>query len=107
MTTATEMTESVQDGVLKAIEVGQRLTVEAVSAAASTFEGVLPARASTAAAATAPWTEGLISPKELIETSFRFTERVLESQKAFLAELVTITTPPTTSTGSTKKPATA
>ena len=102
MTTATEMTESVQDGVLKAIEVGQRLTVEAVSAAASTFDGVLPARA-----AAAPWAEGLLSPKELIETSFRFTERVLESQKAFLAELVTITTPSTTSSTSSKKPATA
>jgi hypothetical protein len=107
MTTATEMTDSVQEGVLKAIEVGQRLTVEAVTAAASTVEGVLPARA---ASATAPWTEGLMSPKELIETSFRFTERVLESQRAFLTELVTITTPSTASTrstGSIKKPATA
>lgn len=103
MTTATEMTESVQDGVLKAIEVGQRLTVEAVSAAASTFDGVLPARATAAAA---PWAEGLPSPKELIETSFRFTERVLESQKAFLTELVAVTTPSTASTTSSKKPAT-
>lgn len=104
MTTATEMTESVQDGVLKAIEVGQRLTVEAVTAAASTVEGVLPARGS---AATAPWTDGLMSPKDLIETSFRFTERVLESQKAFFTELVTVTAPSRASTSSTKKPAAA
>ncbi len=104
MTTATEMTESVQDGVLKAIEVGQRLTVEAVSAAASTFDGVLP---SGATAAAAPWAESLLNPKELIETSFRFTERVLESQKAFLTELVAVTTPSTPSSTSSKKPATA
>ncbi len=104
MTTATEMTESVQDGVLKAIEVGQRLAVEAVGAAASTIDGVIPTR--TSAVAT-PWAEGLMSPKELIETTFRFTERVLESQRSFLTELVTITTPATPSSNSSKKPATA
>ena len=97
MTTATELSESVQDGVLKAIEVGQRLTVEAVSAAASTMDGVLPARA------VAPLSQGPITAQELIDTGFRFTTRLLDSQKAFLSELASVAVPPTNITTPNKK----
>ena len=87
MTTATEITETVQDAILKAIETGQRLTVEAFSAATSTLEGVLPERP------TVPFASELGSPQETIDASFRFAERLLSSQKAFLSELATISMP--------------
>ena len=87
MTTATEITETVQDAVLKAIETGQRLTLEAFAAASSTFEGVMPERAAT------PFATTLVSPQETIDASFRFAERLLNSQKTFLSELAAITIP--------------
>lgn len=99
MTTATEITESVQDGVLKAIEVGQKLTIEAVAATASTIDGILPARA------VAPLSQGPITPQELIDTSFRFTTLLLDSQKAFLSELTTVAVPSATTATPAKKTA--
>jgi hypothetical protein len=97
MTTATEITESVQDGVLKSIEVGQRLTIEAVSAAASALDGVLPAKA------VAPLSQAPITPQELLDASFRFTTKLLDSQKAFLTELARVAVPPTAVTPPVKK----
>ncbi len=97
MTTATEITESVQDGVLKAIEVGQRIAVEAVSTAAATVDGMVPART------VAPLSQGPMTLQEVIDTTFRFTSRLLDSQKAFLSELTTVATPSTTANGPAKK----
>ena len=82
MTTATEITESVQSGVLKAIEATQRLTLEAVGAAASTVDSYLPERPAL------PFAAGLVNPQEIIDTGFGFAERLLSSQKAFLTELL-------------------
>jgi hypothetical protein len=97
MTSATEISESVQDGFLKAIEVGQRLTVEALAAAASTVDGVLPARSYPT------FGEGLVTPQEAIDSGFRFAERLLESQKSFVSELVAIATPASTPSTPAKK----
>lgn len=83
MTTTTDVADAIQSGVLKAIEAGQRLTIEALSAVASTVDGYLPERGAL------PLT-GVVSPEELIEASFGFTERLLSAQKAFLTELVTL-----------------
>jgi hypothetical protein len=84
MNTTTEITETVQDGVLKAFEVGQRLTVEALSAAVSTVDGVLPARPAT------PQWDGVPSPQELLDSSVRFSTRLLDAQKSFLAEVASV-----------------
>lgn len=89
MTTTTEITETMQDAILKAIETGQRLTVEAVAAAASSLEGVMPQRPMV------PFSSELGTPQETIDASFRFAERLLSSQKAFLSELVTVSMPAT------------
>lgn len=86
MTTATDITETIQDGIVKTVETGQRLTLEALSAAVSTFEGVLPKRP------VPPFTSAL-APKETVESGFRLAERLLESQKAFVGELVKIAYP--------------
>jgi hypothetical protein len=87
MATATEFTETVQDGILKALETSQRVTLEALSAAVSTIDGILPERPNV------PFATALVTPKETLDNGFRFAERLLESQKAFLEELVTIAAP--------------
>lgn len=89
MTTTTEITETLQDGLLKAIETGQRLTIEAISAGVSSLEGVLPARPSM------PFASALTTPDEAISASFRFAESLLQSQKSFLTELVSTIEPVT------------
>lgn len=83
MTTATDITEAVQSGVLKAIEASQKLTLEALSAVTSTVDGYLPELPSL------PFT-GVVSPQEVVEASFGFTERLLSSQKAFLTDLLSL-----------------
>jgi|HubBroStandDraft_4_1064222.scaffolds.fasta_scaffold492755_1 hypothetical protein len=85
MTTATDITEAVQSGVLKALEASQRLTIEALTAVSSTIDGYLPE------VPTLPFT-GVVSPQEVIDAGFGFTERLLTSQKAFLTELVSLAT---------------
>jgi hypothetical protein len=85
MTTASEIAETVQSGVLKAIETSQRLTLEALSAATSTIDGYLPDRTSI------PFASGLVSPQEVIDAGFGFAEKLLSTQKAFLSDLLAVT----------------
>jgi hypothetical protein len=101
MTTATDITESVQDGVLKAVEVGQRLTIEAVSAAASTMDGFLPTKAMPSLG------EGVIEPRQAVDSGFVFLERLLDAQKSFVTELMAIVMPPAPATSGPKKTAAA
>ena len=82
MTTTIQITESVQDGILKALEAGQRLTVDAARAVASTIDGVLPELPAL------PFAGVLPSPKEAVDTSFRFAERLLAVQRSFISDLV-------------------
>ncbi len=79
--TTIEITETIQDGVLKAVETTQRLTLEAFGAGVSSLDGLLPARP---AMPFAP----MITPEEAVGATFRFAESLLVSQKAFLTELV-------------------
>jgi hypothetical protein len=87
MTTATEIVDTVQSGVLKAIETSQRLTIEALSAAASTIDSLLPERLS------APFATALEVRQEVIDAGFGFAEQLLNGQKAFFSQLVAVTTP--------------
>jgi hypothetical protein len=87
MTTTIEITETIQDGMLKAIETSQRLTIEALSAGVSSLEGVLPSRPSL------PFSSALSTPEETIATTFRFAESLLHAQKSFITELVAVMEP--------------
>ena len=89
MTTATELTETVQDGIMKAVETSQRLTLEALGAVVSTVDGLLPERPKL------PFTSTFVTPKETLDTTFKFAERIMASQKAFLSEIVSLTEPAT------------
>ena len=75
-----ELTELMQDESLKAIEASQRLTVEAVSALSSTVERMVPEQF-------APFNVPVVSPKEAVAAGVRFTERFLDLQKDFVAQL--------------------
>ena len=90
--TTIEITETLQDGVLKAIETGQRLTLEALGAGVSSLDGLLPSSALT------PLGTPLVSPGEFIDSGFRFAESLLASQKSFLSELVLLAEPKKVST---------
>jgi hypothetical protein len=82
--TTIEITETLQDGVLKAVETTQRLTLEALGAGVSSLDGLLPARPSM------PFAPPMITPEEALAATFRFAESLLASQKAFLTELVAL-----------------
>jgi hypothetical protein len=98
MTTATEITESVQEGVLKAIETTQRWTLEAFRTAASTFESLVPNRPSL------PLADKLPEPKEAVDSGFDFAEKVLASHRSFATELASIGSPATRPVAARKAP---
>jgi hypothetical protein len=99
MTTATEITETVQDGIMKVVETSQRLTLEALSAVVSTVDGIIPERP------TMPFANTLVTPKQALDTTLRFADKLMASQKAFLAEIVTIAEPNSTVATPAKKTA--
>jgi hypothetical protein len=91
MTSTMEISESIQDGFIKALETGQRLTLEAVGAGMSSLKEVVPDRP------TVPFAEALVTPEEAINSMFRFVELLLQSQKSFLTELLDLAEPVTAS----------
>lgn len=91
MTSTTEITESLQDGFIKALETSQRLTLEAFGAGMSSLKEVLPT-----ARPAVPFAAALVTPEDAINSTFRFAELLLESQKSFLTEMVELAEPITT-----------
>jgi len=87
VSTTLQFTESVQDGIVKAVETSQRWTLDALKAATSSFDPVLPDRSSL------PFAGNMPSVQEAIDSSFRFTERLLEAQRTFVSELASLGTP--------------
>jgi len=85
MPTATEITETVQNGILKVVEKSQRFTLDALKTATGTFDSLVPGRPSMPFA-------GVVSPQELVDSSFGLVEKLLEAQKSFVTELVALTT---------------
>ncbi len=88
--TAVEMTEKVQDGVMKAVETSQRLTLEALRTTTSAFDGVMPDTSKV------PFADKLPTASETIDMTFAFTGRLLEAQHAFLSSLVEMSSAPAT-----------
>jgi hypothetical protein len=85
--TTMELTEALQDGIVKAAETYQRLTLDAVSAGMASLDGLLPSRP------TMPFTTAFATPKDTIDATFRFAESLMASQKSFLSELATMVEP--------------
>jgi hypothetical protein len=91
MPSTKEITDTFQDGFLKAVETSQRLTLEAIGAGVSSFKGISPTQP------VMPFAAGTVSPHEVISSSFTFVEQLLESQKTFLTQLVDLAEPITRS----------
>ena len=87
MTTTMEMTETMQDGFMKALETGQRLTLEAFGAGMSSLKETLPTTPSL------PLAGSMVTPGDAIDSTFRFAELLLASQKSFLTEMVALMEP--------------
>ncbi len=87
MTSTTEITESLQDGLIKALETSQRLTLEAFGAGVSSLKEVMPT------GPVMPFATTMVTPEEAVNSTFRFAELLLESQKSFVAELVALAQP--------------
>jgi hypothetical protein len=94
--TAIEMTEKVQDGVLKAIETSQSWTLGALRSTSSAFDTLKPD------ASRIPFADRVPSPAEAIEATFGFWGKLLDAQHSFVSGITEIYATPT-GTAATKK----
>jgi hypothetical protein len=95
--TALEMTEKVQDGVMKVMETSQNWTLGALRSTTSAFDAMKPDPSRI------PFADRLPSPTETVESTFSFAGRILEAQHAFLSGIVEMTATPPVTTVTTKK----
>jgi hypothetical protein len=95
--TALEMTEKVQDGVMKVVETSQKWTLGAVRSTSSAFDSMKPDPSRI------PFADRMPSAAETVDSTFAFAGRMLEAQHAFLSSLVEVSAPTTTPVVTTKK----
>jgi hypothetical protein len=84
---ALELTEKVQDGVVKAVETSQKWTLGAVRSTSSAFDTFRPDTSRI------PFVDKLPTPAEAVESSFSFADRLLAAQHAFVSGLVDLSMP--------------
>ncbi|HEX3565510.1 MAG TPA: hypothetical protein VHU17_09065 [Acidimicrobiales bacterium] len=89
---ALEVTEKVQDGMLKAIETTQGWTLGALQSTSSAFDTFRPDPAKI------PFADQLPTPAETVDTTFSFAGRLLEAQHSFLLGLAEMSMPTKTTT---------
>lgn len=82
--TALEITETIQNGVLKVVETSQAWTLGAVRSTTGAFDGMVPDTSWM------PMADRLPTPKDAIDQTYTFAERMLEAQRSFLVDLVAI-----------------
>jgi hypothetical protein len=85
---ALEMTEKVQDGVLKAVETSQAWTLGALRSTSSAFDGIKPDPSLI------PFADKVPTPTESLEVAFGFMGKLLDAQQSFLTGIVEIYAPP-------------
>jgi hypothetical protein len=95
--TALELTEKVQDGVIKVMETSQNWTLGALKSSTSAFDSMKPDTSRI------PFADRLPTPAETVDTTFSFATRMLDAQHAFLTGLVELTATPAASVTVTKK----
>jgi hypothetical protein len=87
MSTVTELTETAQEQTLAAIRQSQQFVVEAARTWAEAVEKAVPA------VPTVPFAEELPTPKQLIESSFSFAEKLLKAQREFAEQVLEAVAP--------------
>jgi hypothetical protein len=95
--TAMELTEKMQDGVVKIVEKSQDWTLGAVRSTASAFDTFRPDTSRI------PLVDKLPTPAETVDATFSFADRLMAAQHAFLSGLVEISAPPAPATVVSKK----
>jgi hypothetical protein len=91
MPTITDAVTAAQDQVLDAIEKIQEPAVDAVRTVFETVEGALPENRPTVP--TLPFAEYVPDPKELVELTFAFAQKVLDNQHDFAKAILEAVTP--------------
>jgi hypothetical protein len=86
--TAIEMSEKVQDGVLKAVTTTQGWTLGAMRSTASAFDTVKPDTSRM------PFADKVPTPSEAVELTFGFWGKLLDAQHSFASEMADIYAPP-------------
>ncbi len=94
---ALEITEKVQDGVVKVVETTQNWTLGALKSTSSAFDTFRPDTSRI------PFADQLPTPTETVESTFSFADRLLSAQHAFVSSLAEISMPPATATVVAKK----
>ena len=95
--TALELTEKVQDGVIKVMETSQNWTLGDLKSSTSAFDSMKPDPSRI------PFADRMPTPAETLDTTFSFASRILDAQHAFLTGLVELTATPATPAVTTKK----
>jgi hypothetical protein len=85
--TPLEMTEKVQDGVVKVVETTQGWTLGAMKSTAGAFDTFRPDLSRI------PMMDKLPTPSETVESTFSFADKLLAAQHAFLSSWVEIAMP--------------
>lgn len=94
---ALEMTEKVQDGMVKVVETTQNWTLGAMRSTSSAFDTFRPDTTRI------PFMDKLPTPKETVDSTFSFAEKILSAQHAFLSSMVDISMPEPTEVVTPKK----
>jgi hypothetical protein len=82
MSTATDIVKTVEDQVLATVKAGQEIVVDAVRSIAGSLEQVIPDLSSV------PYLDQLPKPAAAADAAFGFAEKLLTSQREFVAELL-------------------
>jgi hypothetical protein len=85
-TTATEFVQTAQEQTLKSIRQTQQVVIEAVRTWATAVEKTMPETPAL------PFSDELPTPKEIVQTSFEFAEKLLKTQREFAESLLAATT---------------
>jgi hypothetical protein len=94
---ALDITEKVQDGVVKVVETTQNWTLGALRSTSSAFDTFRPDTARI------PFADKLPTPAETVESTFSFADRLLAAQHEFVSSLVEISMPEPTAPVVAKK----
>ncbi len=82
MSTVTEITQTAQEQTLAGIRQSQQFVVDAARTWAEAVEKAVPAVPAM------PFAEELPTPKQLIESSFKFAEQLLKAQREFAEQVL-------------------
>ena len=87
MSTVTELTETAQEQTLTAVRQSQQIVVDAVRTWADAVEKAVPAVPSV------PFADELPTPRQLVESSFKFAEQLLKAQREFAEQMLDAAAP--------------